>query len=621
MHKITKILSAISLSLIYSIGAVSALGGVRDSKAVEAADTSSDTTRVFCIFPSDNNNICAYSWKVSGSSEKKNAVWPGKAMSLAGYVSSSLKVMYCDIPTDCFENVIFSTTGQSSSSESTRYQTSNLTLSSSKLLYKFIWDSPTSTSDGNRYKTENYDLSSSNWENFRLLGYSFGWSVSDKTPKLERNTAASGYEYYVQGVDLEQGSGSSVGYKAVFTDEDGTVIEWNAIGNSNFDISTDGRYDVYFNPQGNSAWTTNNYINFILNNEYKLALKRDGETVGSEYTLVKNPSPATATDVEYMVGKYDKDESKYVVTPIDVKKGDTLTLKNDVEISSFTATAVGSNNYGSDGKFIYDASCEIYVNVTTSKIYAGLDADFGMIVGDKFVPLTKNAENTDTTVSEYYVYGYDFKANDVIKFANATGETLTVFTNNVLDDHGYNSCFEVLSDNGGIKVKADVTVSLYLKLGTPNNTVYFTSSAYDQAIEYANAFETKFGFSSTTDTGVCKHDGTTSTDEISATWTEMKTKYTVDVTDETAQKILNGEISSSHDSIVKFHNAYDYIYSKYGTSLSLDNFLNRTSTTSSARSLNLTSDNSVTFIAIIVVASITLIAASSYIVVKKSKRQ
>ena len=608
MHKIAKILSAISLSLIYSIGAVSALGGVRDSKTVEAADEESTRT-IYCLSPSPDT-LYVHSWNSSGDV----TTWPGLQMtkvdnvSIGGY--SLYKYTAISSSFSEWSGFLFfdgDTTNQGYKSKDGTFPASDLT----KNLFQYY---------GASSDISSFTLTGEFAQKYKLVGHSTNWKASDENAKEFVVNPANSSEYMLTGVDLTKSSTNGSGYKVVLVDEEDAEILWIGDSSEANIVVEDGRYDVYFKPAGDDDWA-NKWSNFILNNEYSLTLKHTDESVAdTTYDLVKNSSAADGI-VEYMTGEYNSEVGKNVAVKVDVKKGDTLELKkNDVVVSSFVPTSSGKNNYSSSG-FLFDASGVIYVDETNSKIFAGgLDSDFGMLVNDEFVALTKNAENT--TAKEYYVLNYSFVENDVIKFVNTTTEyTPTIFVNSILDEHGYNTCFEVLSDNGGIKVEEDVTVSLYLKLGTPNNTVYFTSSAYDQAIDYANAFETKFGFSSTTDTGVCKHDGTTTSEAISSAWTEMKTKYTTDVTDETAQKILKGEISSSHDSIVKFHNAYDYIYSKYGTSLSLDNFLNRSVTTSSARSLNLTSDNSVTFIAIIVVASITLIAASSYIVVKKSKRQ
>lgn len=245
-----------------------------------------------------------------------------------------------------------------------------------------------------------------------------------------------------------------------------------------------------------------------------------------------------------------------------------------------------------------------------------------MLINDKFVALIENTE----TSSEYFVTDYSFVKDDVIKFVNTTTTTPTTFVNSVLDDHGFNSYFTLLAADDGIKVNDDVTASLYLKLGSPNNTVYFTSSAYDEAITFAQAFEAKFGFSSTA-SGVCNHDGSTAISDVQTAWKQMSEKYTTDVTNETAKKILKGEIASSHSAIVTFAQGYDYIYGKYSSELGEygGDFASRNPTpltnTSYPRVVNLTSENNIAIVVFILIGSVSLIAAGSFFVIRKNKRQ
>lgn len=322
MHKIMKIISAASLALIYSIGAVSALSKVKESKVVEAADT--DRT-VYCLVPSSTTSaLNAYSW--NSNSSEKNADWPGVSMTKGDSIGD-YNVFSITIENANFNKIIFNYNNGIA-------QTANLDLTSSNLLWTAYWKK---VSENNwNFVADNYKFSNeSSLKKFKLVGHHTNWADNVSTaPSFTLNSDSTSEEYVISNIDLTKESNSSTvtsGFKTVLVDDDNNIVLWLGNGSnwdSNATISEDGRYNVYFRPQTHSLWQQN-HLYFELNNSYTLTLHHKDGSADTSYTLVKNTS---VTDkVEYMTSEN-----------LDVKKGDTLELKkNDVVTTSFIPTSSG----------------------------------------------------------------------------------------------------------------------------------------------------------------------------------------------------------------------------------------------------------------------------------------
>ncbi len=496
MHKIMKIISATSLALIYSIGAVSALSKVKESKVVEAADSTEDI------------RLCG-SWTAAGS-------WAP--------ASSSLKF--------------------------TKFSTKE--------------------------------------------------------------------EYYIYDVEIPANAES----KPVVWNSSTSTFDW--WGSANAKVTNAGTYNVYFEKKGSSDWENssgNKHLYFEVAKTYTIDVKRSGSVIFSNIATERNP----ADDTEF-----------YTSENVEVKAGDELVLKiNGTVDTTFKAESSANNNCYVDGtsnKFKFDANDKIYIKTGDKKIFAGgLESGFGMVIDNAtYVSLTQST-STITGATEYYVKDYVFTSGNNIKFVNTSSSvtTPTVFYDDLaLNAEGFNTYFTV--GTTGIDVSGEVTANLYLSLKSDNssgkNVVYIESTGYKEAVEFAQAFETKFGFSSTATSGVCNHDGSTEISAIQTAWQEMSEKYT-DVTDETAKKVLKGEITSSHTAITTFAQGYDYIYGKYSSDLASygGDFAGRNPTsltnTSYPRVVNLTSDNNIAIVVVILIGSVSLIAAGSFLVIRKNKRQ
>lgn len=84
---------------------------------------------------------------------------------------------------------------------------------------------------------------------YYLVGTMTGWSI-DSDYQLLPNTEAEG-EYYILNVPLAKGTG----IKAVSSEDNSTIKTWFPGGTGNdYIITSNGIYDIYFRPDGNSDW-------------------------------------------------------------------------------------------------------------------------------------------------------------------------------------------------------------------------------------------------------------------------------------------------------------------------------------------------------------------------------
>ena len=84
---------------------------------------------------------------------------------------------------------------------------------------------------------------------YYLVGTMTGWSI-DSDYELQPNTEAEG-EYYILNVPLAKGTG----IKAVSSEDFYTINTWFPEGTGNdYIITSNGIYDIYFRPDGNSDW-------------------------------------------------------------------------------------------------------------------------------------------------------------------------------------------------------------------------------------------------------------------------------------------------------------------------------------------------------------------------------
>ncbi len=84
---------------------------------------------------------------------------------------------------------------------------------------------------------------------YYLVGTMTGWSI-DSDYQLLPNTEAEG-EYYILNVPLAKGTG----IKAVSSEDNSTINTWFPGGTGNdYIITSNGIYDIYFRPDGNSGW-------------------------------------------------------------------------------------------------------------------------------------------------------------------------------------------------------------------------------------------------------------------------------------------------------------------------------------------------------------------------------
>ena len=84
---------------------------------------------------------------------------------------------------------------------------------------------------------------------YYIVGTMTDWAI-DSDYQLQPNTEAEG-EYYILNVPLAKGTG----IKAVSSEDNSTINTWFPGGtNNDYIITSNGIYDIYFRPDGNSGW-------------------------------------------------------------------------------------------------------------------------------------------------------------------------------------------------------------------------------------------------------------------------------------------------------------------------------------------------------------------------------
>ncbi len=264
-----------------------------------------------------------------------------------------------------------------------------------------------------------------------------------------------------------------------------------------------------------------------------------------------------------------------------------------------------------------------YYSVSANTIYiGGIPSDaasYNLYVGGVFTSLVDNSDSissSDGQTGEYTISSYTFNNGDVIQFVdNSSSSSLPVLFTPTLDTYSI-AGFEVTSAGALTYTGTEsLSVAIYLKIYSStyggSSTVYFGNvpEAEAEAIAYAQSFNSALG-------AVCQADGSTDASALSTAWSTQATAYAALSAD--AKNYLNGTTSSTSTDISDFQAKYNYIYGKYGSSLSLDDFNGTGSTTVQSLSSSNSSINS--YAAIALIAVVTLLAAGGAIYLVHRRR-
>lgn len=379
------------------------------------------------------------------------------------------------------------------------------------------------------------------------------------------------YSFNIAGLELESSIIKSGCASLITADANG--FTFNEVGN----------YDIYYSS--------------IPNDGYVWISKQ--EPVIENYSLKVN-------DTTYNLVKNGEDTDEYVTEEnVEVKAGDILAFYGDETLQTIIPKAIGNNNCYSDAgvtTVLLDMNAKIYVDFKAGTVFCGgmTYGKFGMVVNNSYVEMAQNMNPVDPSFTEWTALGVSFAKDDVIKFVDNTSSTsgAVVFKVGTINSYSIADSFEVDAD-GAIKCIAEdgVDTDVYVKFKSGADEVYFGSVSEDDAA--ARAFAKAFNEAME---NVCVADGSTEGSALQAAWGEMATAYG-SLLQSAQEKVKGASISSLTTVMATFAAKYDYIYTKYGVSLSLTNFADRTI---SARSINIARNNS--NVAILVIASISIVA-------------
>ena len=370
----------------------------------------------------------------------------------------------------------------------------------------------------------------------------------------------------------------------------------DGFGGYNAKVSTAGNYSLSINKNtGVYSFVAKDYVAPV----YTVKIGTD------------TPVAVTLNEgTEYQTGEMDFVAGKAVAV-----------YKNGVADDSFHLKVVGNNNVTTDGKVLINAHGRVYIDISAKTIFVGGLAFGGyhLVVNGTFVKMTKNNEPLDPTFREYYSELIEFKQNDIVRFVDTTGDNPDADYANVFDISKINpdsvEGFTVVGDS--LKASKDLTCSVYLKLKTDNDEVYF--GTYKEEVALAKNFAKSF-----TDAfdAICKESGQDDAyvTALAAEWQSQKSAFNGLV--EKVQDVLK-EATKSHsvEEIADFISAYEYIAKKYNTRLGEGyNFLSKDlglSSNAITRTMNIR--NSTTLIVVLASTVTAITAVGLFLLIKRRK--
>jgi len=320
----------------------------------------------------------------------------------------------------------------------------------------------------------------------------------------------------------------------------------------NLIVGKAGTFDFYYNPTGGDGQGWYSVEDPSYSPVYTVQV---GE---HEYELEPN------LGTEYKIKGYEA---------INLAVGEEVTvLKDGVELE-YSRKMIGNNNLDANFEIIANGAGQVYVDISAKTIFAG-GLDFGgyhVLHNGNYVHMTQNTDPLDPSYLEYYTELISFKKDEVVRFIDTTAEFGTgyavVFDIDSIDpisEPGISVVGE--GEAARLVVQEDVNLSVYLKLKSGADQVYFGSVSPEVALakEFAENFNDDLE-------GVCVYynkDKDPSAALI-AMWGEQAEAF--DDLDEKVQAVLKA--ATSHDSIneiAEFIAKYEYIAGKYGDKLGED---------------------------------------------------
>ena len=363
-----------------------------------------------------------------------------------------------------------------------------------------------------------------------------------------------------------------------------------------------------------SAWKVHNDCEEVIylkekKEDLSLVLYVGGYQEAHVITIGGNEVPLTKVD-----------DTQYKATGVDLSAGDTVTgYTIEGESHAVTSRAVANNNLTKDMKVLVDVEdADIYFGVSDSTIYiSGLPLGGYHILKNGRTFIEMNPTDPYEEYVQYCSIKLSFAVNDTIQFIDCTGNNPeaegrpSVWTISKINEGGLGDHFEYDSESGVIKCKTACETAVYMKLKSGLDEIYFGEVAewVEEVLDFVAGFKTAMQES-------CSAEASGKKAAVEAAWGAQATAFGK-LSDEAKAEIKLGG-SSSLDEVKEFAERYSGILSQH-YDWDLDNFLNwDVAPARNIGSYELTSDNAALII-IVTVASLSVLAFATLLILKKRK--
>ena len=363
-----------------------------------------------------------------------------------------------------------------------------------------------------------------------------------------------------------------------------------------------------------SAWTVHNDCTEVIylkvkKSDLSLWLYIGGKQHTYTMTIAGNVIP---------LNNYNSETKEYY-GEFSATAGQTVTaITKDGASQDYTIKQIGNNNLTAEGQVIVSGFHTAYFNTTNNTLFLGginfggyhIIKNYGT-VDASFIQMT-HGEDFEGFI-QYYSASLNFKVNDTIKFidtrsANSLG---VIFDITTINAGGLGSKFT--AEGGVLKCIEACQTAVYMKLKYEADEVYFgdVPEYMEEAIDFANAFVNDI-------TEACETTESGRAAAVKAAWDLKETAYGA-LSDEAQGALLEGSESSVAE-IRAFAAKYEAIYTKRGTTYSLNNFMEwEISPSNHYNPLDVTKNNAMLIILVVSMSVIIASAGITLFLLKKRK--
>ena len=453
-----------------------------------------------------------------------------------------------------------------------------------------------------------------------VWGEGYGENSFDTAVKTSIGTATRYYfqrdeEYAPNDTYIEQyKTSSAILIKALGGTNWDTSNDLNSSGlseNINIEAGDDNNAKEAFQ---STAWTVHNDCNEVIylkvkKSDLSLWLYIGGRQHTYTMTIAGNVIP---------LSNYNSDTKEYY-GEFSATAGQTVTaITKDGASQDYTIKQIGNNNLTAGGQVIVSGFQTAYFNITNNTLFLGginfggyhIIKNYGT-VDSSFIQMT-HGEDFEGFI-QYYSASLNFEVNDTIRFidTNSADSLGAIFDITTINAGGLGSKFT--AEGGVLKCIEACQTAVYMKLKYEANEVYFgdVPEYMEEAIDFANAFVSDI-------TEACETTESGRAAAVKAAWDLKETAYGA-LSDKAQEALLEGSESSVAE-IRAFAAKYEAIYTKRGTTYSLNNFMEwEISSSNYYNPLDVTKNNAMLIILVVSMSVIIASAGITLFLLKKRK--